>query len=230
MTGRRPSTPASSPAGRPLVDMAESRPRADLVILAADRSIELVLAALLNRPYDLGIRPIEVRTLAHPRHDPGCLRESQDLLRSQSKMASFALVVFDREGCGRDAAAPEILEREVVARLEANGWAGRAAAVVIDPELEIWAWTSSAALSRKLGWEGRESELMRALLDAGFLRPRDHKPHRPKEAIELALRASGKPRSSALLRELAQALPTTPCEDLSFNRLCAVLRAWFPAR
>jgi len=211
-----------------MVDTAGSRPRADLVILAADRSIELVLAALVDRPDDLGIRPIEVRTLAHPRRDPGCLRESQDLLRSQAMMASFALVVFDREGCGRDAAAPEAVEREVVSRLEANGWEGRAAAVVVDPELEVWAWTRSAALTRRLGWNGRESELEKALLDAGFLRQGDHKPHRPKKALELALRATGKPRSSALLQELARTLPTTPCEDLSFRRLCAVLRAWFP--
>ena len=55
----------------------------------------------------------------------------------------------------------------------------------------------------------------------------DVKPSKPKEAVELALRHVGKPRSSALFKSLAESVGLRRCTDAAFLKLRATLSAWF---
>lgn len=75
--------------------------------------------------------------------DPGCVRAAAEFLRPFQKRFSRALVMFDRQGSGREEKERTQLEQDVEFQLRGSGWADRAAAVCIDPELEAWVWASS---------------------------------------------------------------------------------------
>lgn len=199
----------------------------DLVVLTADKNTQLGLKALLARPEDLGIDPVTYEVVAHPRRDPAVLREAHQFLRVFLRRARYALVVFDRDGCG-DTASRTQLEARVEANLNANGWSGRAGAVVIDPELEAWVWGDFPEVVTLLGWEDRPTELRRFLSDRGLDWRRGRKPARPKEAMEAALEAARVTRSSSLYQELARRAPVNHCQDPAFLKLRNLLRAWFP--
>jgi len=218
---RRPRTAIVPSADRPA-------PRKDLVFLAADQSMELAVSALLRRRTELGIRDITFQSFAHPRRDPGCRREAHDFLRRESHRFSNCLVIFDREGCGRDDPV-EKLEAEVERNLGANGWEGRCRVVVIVPELDIWVWSPSPALDQLFERSGNPGWLRTFLEGQGYWSPGDAKPGRPKEAFEAALRAAGKARSAAHYGSLAERLPFESCRDPAFQRLRSTLRSWFPA-
>jgi hypothetical protein len=125
--------------------------KADLLLLVADVKMESSFRGLLERPQSLGIRPIQARVYRHPRRDPAVYRECHDFLRSRQWVSPHALVIFDREGCGSEASR-QVLEDEVETRLAQNGWKGRSAAVVIDPELKAWVWSGSPHVDEALGW------------------------------------------------------------------------------
>lgn len=200
----------------------------DLLVLVADANIEFTIKGLLTRPQALGIRPITARVLPHPERDPGCLLRAPEFLRAFRNQYQHALVIFDREGCGRDTHSREELEAELERRL-APHWGKLAAAVVLDPELEVWLWSDSPHVDRILGWEGREPDLRSWLVQEDYAEQREAKPGRPKEAVEHALRLARKPRSSALYRKLAGTVSFQRCTDPAFARLLDVLRIWFPA-
>ena len=199
----------------------------DLVILSADADIEFALRGLLARPSDLAIPPISVEYYRHMHHDPGCLRDSHEFLRSSLRSHAHALVVFDRDGSGREDLTRDQIEALVERRLAQNGWEQRAAAVVIDPELERWVWADSSEVDRVLGWSGHTPGLHQWLRREGHLRPSQLKPERPKEALRAALRSVGKPPSSSLFEQLARCLPLNQCQDPAFAKLVEVLRIWF---
>jgi hypothetical protein len=69
----------------------------DLVVLAADRSIEAAVRGLLARPKAIGTKPIDFETLAHPRRDPGCYQGAHEFLIPLAGQFRYALVVFDME-------------------------------------------------------------------------------------------------------------------------------------
>ncbi len=200
----------------------------DLVVLTADLSMKAALHGILKRPESLGIRPIRCEILPHPQHDPGCLRDGADFLRASHRRASHALVVFDRDGCGRNHEPRERLETEVEGRLEASGWGDQARSIVIEPELDAWIWSRSPHVSRALGWESDIGALWDWLAALGHLQPGALKPARPKEAKEAALREKRKPASSALFAEIAASLSLKHCTDPAFLKLKGTLAAWFP--
>ncbi|MEJ5295819.1 MAG: hypothetical protein WHT28_11335 [Fimbriimonadales bacterium] len=72
----------------------------DLVILVADRDMEQTLLGLLSRPKALGIREVSYDIFAHPGRDPGVFLQGAEFLRPFTDQYDFALVLFDREGCG----------------------------------------------------------------------------------------------------------------------------------
>ncbi len=208
--------------------MNEDPPPKDLVILAADKNIEYGLRGLLERKESLGIRAIEYDLYVHSQKDPGCLRRAHDFLRPFHRKYERALVVFDREGSGKEDTSREELQREVSGRLKKNGWGERAATVVLDPELEIWAWSESQAVDKVIGWAGLAPTLRERLVSEGFLQQGAVKPIRPKESLEWALEVSKKARSSSLYRQLAGVIPLASCTDASFQLLRSTLQAWFP--
>lgn len=199
----------------------------DLVILAADKNIEFTIRGLFSRPQALKIRSLEFDIFVHPEHDPGCFKKSDDFLRPFANSYQYGVVVFDKEGCGREKASRKDLEIEIEERLSKTGWNTRARAIVLDPELEVWVWSDSPQVDIVLGWDGKEPDLRTWLENEGRLKAHAAKPSRPKEALEAALRKVSKARSSARYAQLAQQVSFERCSDPAFLKLKAVLQSWF---
>jgi len=189
--------------------------------------MEAVIAGLLERPQALNIHPVTFDIFVHPRRDPGCLTGASDFLQPFSGVYHYALVLFDHQGCGRERSAPEVLADEVTARLDGVGWRNRAGAVVLAPELEVWAWTGSSHVARCLGWADRKPSLREWLAEAGYWQYEDPKPPQPKPALEAALRQVRKPRSSAIYGDLARSVSLKDRTEPAFLRLIATLQKWF---
>lgn len=200
----------------------------DLVVVVPDQGIRATLEQLLHRHHSIGMRPIEFRILEHIGRDPGCLRSGHDLLRIFVNQSAHGLVVFDRMGCGKEELNRAELELEVEQCLGDTGWAGRSAAVVIDPELETWVWSPSPQVDQVLGWSDRQPALRTWLREFGLLEEGAVKPSDPKTAYLRALRQVNKHHSSAVFADLAQAVGFATCSDLAFRKLRDKLREWFP--
>ncbi len=207
--------------------MNEVSPQNDLVVLAADTSAEMAMRGILSRPEALGIRPVSAEFIVHPEHDPGCVRTPHQFLRYYLRSHVHAIVLLDREGCGREATRPD-LEQEIEGLLERNGWPSRSAAIVLDPELETWVWSDSPEVGAQLGWTGREPDLRTWLRQKGFLSPDAAKPERPKEAMQKALYEVRLPWSSSIHRQLAERVSLRRCTDPGFQKLKSTLQRWFP--
>ena len=210
--------------------MSATRLQWDLLVLTADKNTQFALEGLLSRPLALGVRPLlNVRILVHPRRDPAVLRDGHDFLRPFLHQAAYCLVVFDRVGSGAEDRTRDELEGTVQEHLDASGWPGRSAVVVIDPELEAWVWSSSPEVDAVFGWPCEGHQLRDWLTTRGLLRRGNAKPDQPKEAVEIALRESRTSRSSALYKDLASRASFRRCTDLAFLKLRQTLASWFPA-
>jgi len=199
----------------------------DLVLLTADKNIEYAMRGLLTRPEALGIRAISSEIYVHPQRDPACARKAHEFLRQFAGDYDHALVVFDHKGCGREERTPTWLEDDVRHQLAANGWAGRAEAIVIAPELEAWVFTPSPHVEACIGWVG-PVRLTDWLQDSALWPEERAKPVDPKAALEVALRKLRRPRSSAIYECLARSVGLGQCQDQAFNRLRLALQQWFP--
>lgn len=208
--------------------MMEKRFDYDLVVLTADKNIQFAIEGLLTRSKDLGIRSITTRIFNHHHRDPGVLREAHHFLRPYPRAARYALVILDREGCGKEDLSPREIETDIERNMARNGWQDRCAAIAIDPELEIWVWTRANCVARVLGWKSDYAILEAWLVEKGFLESNSGKPSGPKEAMEAVLRQTRIPRSSSLYKELAEKVPLRECTDRAFQKLKSVLRDWFP--
>ncbi|HSK76644.1 MAG TPA: hypothetical protein VLQ45_09320 [Thermoanaerobaculia bacterium] len=203
----------------------------DLVVLVPGKDERETLDSLLSaRRESLGISPVRHQILVHPRRDAGCFHESPAVLEPYCRRAGHALVLFDLEGCGQEHRSAAEVEEDVVSRLSARGWQGRAGGVVIDPELEIWLWSDSPRVDAELSWTGRSLTLREWLRSEGWWQEGDLKPGKPKEALEKVLREVRLQRSSAIYGRLAKRVSLERCRDESFHRLCNLLRSWFPVR
>lgn len=200
----------------------------DLVVLTPGKDDSSAIGAMLDRYAALGIRPITFELQQHPGRDAGCRGNASEFLRRERNRFRHALVVFDLEGCGAEAMSREQLETEVDRALAASGWSDRAAAVVIDPELEVWVWANSPHVAQVLGWQDREPSLSAWLKTEGLQSEGAAKPHKPKEAVQRALQIAGKKRSSAIYAELANLVSLQRCEDPAFVKLKTTLQRWFP--
>ena len=201
----------------------------DLVVLAADKGMQFTLKGLLSKPERLGIRPVEYEIRVHTNHDPGCLLDGHNVLRIYHGLYRHAMIVLDREGCGRESATRTELESEIEERLCQSGWNERAVAVVLDPELEIWVWSKSPQVDRVLGWGGANPDLRSALNSEGLLAENAAKPMDPKAAMKYALRKARISTSPSIYYEIAQSVSFQKCEDPSFLKFKEKLQTWFPA-
>lgn len=200
----------------------------DLIILVADKNMESAISGMSERPQKLGIRPISYDLFVHPRRDPGCRKEAHDFLRRFHRGYSFALVMFDHKGCGREGDQANDVAESVKRNLRRNGWLDRAEAVVIAPELEAWVWAPSTDVEICLGWAGRNPPLRNWLANNHHWPHRLPKPPRPKEAMAAALREVRKPRSSAIYLQLAQRVDLQGHTEPAFLRLTRALQRCFP--
>jgi hypothetical protein len=198
----------------------------NLVVLTADKDAKFAIESLIRRHADLGIRPIEADVVEHYLHDGAVLTKAHDFLRSYLKW-DFSLVVFDREGCGRERETREAIEQAVEDRLSRNGWDGRCRAVVMDPELESWVWDSTFQVHRILNWPGGAAGLQQWVEARGFASA-GGKPQRPKEALREALKYREMKSTSAHFARLAQSFRFQQCHDPAFRKFLATLQGWFP--
>lgn len=206
---------------------AANEPR-DLIVLVADRNMRAALSGILNRPESLKIRQPTFVVRVHSRRDPGVLHQAHAFLRAFAGKYKHAMVVFDREGCGKEEVDRAGLEAEVESRLARNGWPDTAATIVLDPELESWVWSDSREVDQCLGWREQPEGLRVWLVQQGLLDVRQSKPARPKEAMEAVLRRVKHARSSAVYKNLAQRVGFARCTDPAFVKLKQTLRRWFP--
>jgi hypothetical protein len=201
----------------------------DLIILVPDKNIEATVKGILSRHQSLGIRQVDHKIYLHPARDPGCFGQGHEFLRSFTRLFSRALILFDRDGCGREDCSREELETLVEGRLQSSGWGDRARAVVLDPEVEIWVWSDSAHVPVALGCKEDLPTVRRWLIDQRLWAEGRSKPDDPKGAMEAILRISGRPRSSAIYENLARKVSLQRCHDSAFLKLRETLVAWFPS-
>ena len=165
----------------------------------------------------------------HAKWDNGCRLTATSHLRPYLTSHHYALVVFDRDGCGSERSRLEIQQEVDLSR---NGWRDRSKAIVIDPEIEAWVWSNSPDVARALGW-GSDFQALREWLGSqdlwasGYLKPQD-----PKSAMRKAMEKARLPkkarRSSSKFYDLATTVDFTGCDDPAFVELTRTLRAWFP--
>ena len=199
----------------------------DLIVLAADLSMQLALEEVLKRYQSLGIRKISYKVIQHPAHDSGVLQHGHELLQAQNRRYRQALAICDRHGCGNERLSREQLEALIENRMFKH-WGNRAAAIVIDPELENWLWTDSPHVATEIGWRSGMHGLREWLRNEGLLTESRSKPSDPKAALEKVLRFTRRQRSSALYQTLASKVSLEKCVDPAFLKLRATLRYWFP--
>lgn len=202
----------------------------DLVVLVPDKNMAAAVTGILSRPESLRIRSVSAEIVVHPERDPGCRLRSPQMLSIFRNTCAHAIVMFDKEGCGKEESSRETLEAEVEADLQRAGWRDSSAVVVIDPELEAWVWSDSPQVDAFLGWAGKTPNLRDSLRGMGLLGEGQMKPQRPKEAMEKALHLVRKPRSSSIYQALAERVSLDRCGDPSFARFREILRGWFGLR
>lgn len=210
--------------------MSNRAVESDLVVLTADKNMKFAIQGLLNRPKAIGMRTVKSAFYIHPESDPGCLRRADAFLRPFINRFAHAIVMFDREGCGREQSTREDLEAKVEWDLSQSGWGDRALAIVIDPELENWVFSDSPEVDTAIGWAGKAPPLRFWLEEHQFLMPGQIKPSRPKEAMEAALRHARMPRSSSIYAQLAERVGLGRCTDSAFLKLKKSLQLWFPVQ
>jgi len=196
----------------------------DLVVLVADKNAEAAVKTLIEKRHEsLGIRQVQADVFVHPRRDPGVFHEAHIFLQPFCGEYNYALVMFDREGCGQENKPAEELEQEAKQRLEQSGWQGRCEVIALEPELEAWVWSSSHHVPKVLGLT---LEQMQQILSR-FPQNNLGKPERPKEAMEECLRQAKIPRSSSIYAELAETVGLKNCVDPTFVKFRQTLQEWF---
>jgi hypothetical protein len=201
--------------------------KSDLIVLVPDLDMEKAVKGIFTRSRSLGISHFEADIQRHPLRDSGCCTDGVSFLAPFVNQYEHALLLFDREGCGREDCTAEELETEIKRKLAETGWDERGGVVILDPELEIWVWSDSPHVDEELGWKEHHPPLRTWLTQRNLLQDQSVKPARPKEAVEAALREVRKPRSPSLYFNLAEKVGFSRCYDRAFIRLKTTLRQWF---
>ena len=202
-------------------------PKRDLYVLAADADMLQAMQGLLDRPARLNVRPIDYKIERHLNRDAGCRTGAAAYLAPLRSSYQHAIVIFDKDGCGREDASREEIQKDVELALDRNGWGTKAKAIVIEPELEAWVWRESPHVANALGWTSY-TELKTWLADRGHWSAGAAKPRDPKKAMRTALREKRRQSSAALFGELARKVSLRRCGCPAFTELLETLGAWFP--
>ncbi len=208
--------------------MSSNFSKKHLVILVADKDMEMTISSLLRRYQALGIHQITFDIFKHPGHDGACRVNGPDFLRNFNGQYNNCLLIFDWEGSGENSLSPDSLESELESQLTKNGWLNNNAVIVIQPELESWVWTPSKKVDRILGWDGKIPSLRNWMISQNYLQKDEVKPERPKEAFRASLFEVRKPVSASLFKKLAENVSFKECEDRAFLKLINILKNWFP--
>lgn len=204
----------------------------ELVILVADSTMRAVFAAFFERQFHqvLACAPFDFNPRLDLFNNPlekdgGVHLRCHEILRPYLNSHRRALVVLDQQFGGERPA--EEVRVEIEQRLNANGWAGRAKAAVIEPELEVLLWQDNVNVERALRHKGGS---LRKLLAADGRWPEGApKPPAPKEVIQALIRTNRAGPPAVVYSQIAKAVSTAGCKDPAFHRVRDVLRTWFPA-
>lgn len=194
-----------------------------LACLVADKNMEAAMLGLLERHQALGLRSITYDVYVHPRRDPGVFHEGVAFLRPLQRQYQHGLLVPDAAWEG----APQDIQGQLDDSLRRTSLDRWARAIVIVPELEVWVWSRSPHVETALGWAGRNPPHWVWLRQRGLWADDDPKPRNPKEAVEESLEQVGKPRSSAIYRNIARTVSVERCTDTAFQGLRQALQEWF---
>lgn len=187
--------------------------------------MEFTLSSGLARHHTLGVRPIRFEFRQHPGRDGGVRTSGAKILSLEKARFNHALLILDHEGCGSQQ-TPLKLESKLDSELKPT-WGPHAKTIVIDPELDIWAWGSDNLLAEILRWPLEKS--IRAWLETEGFEFGDHgKPVRPKEALEAVFPICKLPRSASNYKKIAARISLAKCRDPAFQRLKTQLQTWFP--
>lgn len=200
----------------------------DLVVLVPDVDIEGTVECLLKRSENMGMRPVTFSIGRHPQRDGGCRSDAVERLRAFIRDHRYAIVLFDKQGCGNPRESRELVRDDVELGLSRNGWRDCCRAIVIEPELEAWIWNGSRQVPQILGWRGDYASLREWLVGLGLWASDGLKPSDPKRALEAVLRRTRTPRSARLYRRIAETVALDRCVDPAFNEFKSTLRRWFP--
>jgi hypothetical protein len=204
----------------------------ELVILVADGTMRAVFAAFFERQFHhvLSCAPFDFNPRLDLFNNPlekdgGVHLRCHEILRPYLNTHRRALVVLDQQFGGERPS--EEVRVEIEHRLNANGWAGRATAAVIEPELEVLLWQDNVNVERALRHQGGS---LRQLLAADGRWPEGApKPPAPKEVIQALIRTNRAGPPVVVYSQIAKAVSTVGCVDPAFHRVRDALRAWFPS-
>ncbi len=165
-------------------------------------------------------------TLVASGNDPEVHTRAHDLLRSYRRTHRFAVVVLDNAWDGSPGV--ETIQNTIQANMIGSGWHRvRFEVVVIDPELEAWIWQDSQHVTTAFRFT-QYASLRQWLGEQGLWEANAAKPADPKRAVEVTLRTSRLPRSSAIYRQITSRISIQGCTDPAFHRLHNALLRWFP--
>jgi hypothetical protein len=205
----------------------------ELIILVADGTMAAVFRAFFERRFhhSLACAPFDFNPTSDIVHDPlntdgGVHRRCHEILRPYLNTHRRALVVLDQQFGGERPA--EEVRGDIEHQLNANGWTGRAAAAVIDPELEVLLWQDNPHVERALRYTG--PSLRQFLAQDGRWPGGAAKPPAPKEVIQALIRTNRAGPPMVVYSQIARAVSTVGCVDPAFHCVRDALRAWFPRR
>lgn len=200
----------------------------DLIVSVADGCQEKVMEALLPRvPRCSGTETFTFEIIRNILCDSGSYNGSHELLRPFIRDFRYSLVILDFEGSGVEGIKTrEETEQDIETLLCKNGWAGRNAAIVVNPEIETWMWIDSIHVGNAIGWERSES-LYEWARSSGILGVDTYKPLRAKESFRLALKESNTSFSSSIYKKIASRVSYRSCNDPAFLKLISTLQRWF---
>ena len=105
----------------------------DLLVLVPDADIEQAMNGLLVRTDSIDIAPMDFEIRRHVNRDSGCRTNAANFLRPYLRAYHYALVIFDRHGCGSRGTREEIQEEvEIDLRPFDDGWNRRICGLLID--------------------------------------------------------------------------------------------------
>ncbi len=136
--------------------------------------------------------------------DPGCRREAARTASSYIDDHEYALVLFDKAGSGDEVTERQAIQKAVEQDLWRAGWANRSKAIVIEPELEMWAWSESPYVGKVLGWIEGTGALREWLCEKDLWPDDEAKPPDPKLALRRAMRQKNRSPTAVTFKDLAE--------------------------